>query len=84
VAGRGDGGTLDVVLNHARDADDALAKVFALAGPSDVRGCGWAATACVEAQLLARGGGQPWNSPYTSFTQPSKFQRPPSWYRKTA
>ncbi len=32
------GGTLDVVLEHAADADDALAKVFALAGPSDVRG----------------------------------------------
>lgn len=30
--------TLDVVLRHAADADDALAKVFALAGPSDVRG----------------------------------------------
>ena len=36
--GGGDGGTLDVVLDHATDADDALAKVFALAGPSDVRG----------------------------------------------
>jgi guanine deaminase len=36
--GADDGGTLDVVLGHARDADDALAKVFALAGPSDVRG----------------------------------------------
>lgn len=33
-----DGSTLDVVLRHAVDADDALAKVFALAGPSDVRG----------------------------------------------
>ncbi len=32
------GSTLDVVLEHAADADDALAKVFALAGPSDVRG----------------------------------------------
>ena len=32
------GGTLDVVLAHAVDAEDALAKVFALAGPSDVRG----------------------------------------------
>jgi len=32
------GATLDVVLDHAADADDALAKVFALAGPSDVRG----------------------------------------------
>ena len=32
-----DGGTLDVALTHAADADDALAKVFALAGPSDVR-----------------------------------------------
>jgi guanine deaminase len=32
------GGTLDVVLAHAADADDALAKVFALAGASDVRG----------------------------------------------
>ena len=29
---------LDVVLDHAQDADDALAKVFALAGPADVRG----------------------------------------------
>jgi guanine deaminase len=38
--GRSDvaGGTLDVVLRHATDADDALAKVFALAEPSDVRG----------------------------------------------
>jgi guanine deaminase len=36
--GSGDGGTLDVVLGHAADADDALAKVFALAGPSDVGG----------------------------------------------
>ena len=35
--GGADGGTLDVALAHARDADDALAKVFALAGPSDVR-----------------------------------------------
>ena len=32
------GSTLDVVLDHAHDADDALAKVFALAGPSDVAG----------------------------------------------
>jgi len=32
------GSTLDVVLEHAADADDALAKVFALAGASDVRG----------------------------------------------
>ena len=32
------GSTLDVVLRHAADDDDALAKVFALAGPSDVRG----------------------------------------------
>lgn len=32
------GGTLDVVLRHAADPDDALAKVFALAGPSDVHG----------------------------------------------
>jgi guanine deaminase len=32
------GGTLDVVLGHAADDADALAKVFALAGPSDVRG----------------------------------------------
>ncbi|MET0900908.1 MAG: guanine deaminase [Mycobacterium sp.] len=32
------GSTLDVVLEHAADADDALAKVFALAGVSDVRG----------------------------------------------
>jgi guanine deaminase len=32
------GGTLDVVLEHAADPDDALAKVFALTGPSDVRG----------------------------------------------
>ena len=32
------GSTLDVVLPHAADDDDALAKVFALAGPSDVRG----------------------------------------------
>ena len=34
----GAGSTLDVVLGHADDADDALAKVFALGGPSDVRG----------------------------------------------
>jgi guanine deaminase len=32
------GGTLDAVLDHAAGPDDALAKVFALAGPSDVRG----------------------------------------------
>jgi guanine deaminase len=32
------GTTLAVVLAHAADADDALAKVFALAGASDVRG----------------------------------------------
>jgi guanine deaminase len=31
------GSTLDVVLDHANDAEDALAKVFALAGPADVR-----------------------------------------------
>ena len=33
-----DGSTLDVVLAHADDADDALAKVFALGGSADVRG----------------------------------------------
>ena len=33
-----DGSTLDVVLTHANDADDALAKVFALSGAADVRG----------------------------------------------
>lgn len=33
-----DGTTLDVVLGHAADADDALAKVFALGSPADVRG----------------------------------------------
>jgi guanine deaminase len=33
-----DGSTLDVTLRHAASPDDALAKVFALAGPSDVRG----------------------------------------------
>jgi guanine deaminase len=32
------GSTLDVVLGHADDAADALAKVFALSGPADVRG----------------------------------------------
>lgn len=32
------GSTLDVVLQHAADADDALAKVFALGGASDVSG----------------------------------------------
>jgi guanine deaminase len=32
------GSTLDVVLKHAADPDDALAKVFALAEPSDMRG----------------------------------------------
>ena len=32
------GTTLSVVLEHAADADDTLAKVFALAGASDVRG----------------------------------------------
>jgi guanine deaminase len=32
------GSTLDVVLAHADDADDALAKVFALGGPADVGG----------------------------------------------
>ena len=38
IRGGGDaGGTRDVALTHAADADDALAKVFALAGPSDVR-----------------------------------------------
>jgi guanine deaminase len=30
--------TLAVVLRHARDAHDALAKVFALASPADVAG----------------------------------------------
>ena len=34
------GSTLDVVLGHAADADDALAKVFALGGAADVRGRG--------------------------------------------
>lgn len=33
-----DGTTLDVVLGHAADADDALAKVFALGSAADVRG----------------------------------------------
>jgi guanine deaminase len=32
------GSTLDRVLGHAADADDALAKVFALGGPADVAG----------------------------------------------
>jgi guanine deaminase len=32
------GSTLDVVLANANDADDALAKVFALGGPADIRG----------------------------------------------
>ncbi|MGV9796567.1 guanine deaminase [Mycobacterium sp. NPDC003449] len=32
------GTTLDVVLAHAAGPDDALAKVFALSGPADVRG----------------------------------------------
>jgi guanine deaminase len=32
------GSTLDVVLAHANDTDDALAKVFALGGPADVGG----------------------------------------------
>ncbi len=32
------GSTLNVVLEHATNADDALAKVFALAGTSDLRG----------------------------------------------
>jgi guanine deaminase len=32
------GATLDIVLKEAHDPDDALAKVFALAGPSEVRG----------------------------------------------
>jgi cytosine/adenosine deaminase-related metal-dependent hydrolase len=41
-------GTLDVVLEHAADPDDALAKVLALAGPSDVRGSGWAEIGCAE------------------------------------
>ena len=42
------GGTLDLVLAHAADPDDALAKVFALAGPSDVRGSGWVVIGCAE------------------------------------
>ena len=33
-----DGGTLSPVLRHANGADDALAKIFALATPSDVAG----------------------------------------------
>jgi guanine deaminase len=32
------GSTLDVVLDHAADPEDALAKVFALAGATDIRG----------------------------------------------
>ena len=32
------GSTLDRVLGHAADADDALAKVFALACTADIRG----------------------------------------------
>lgn len=32
------GSTLDIVLRHAPDVSDALAKVFALAGPADVAG----------------------------------------------
>lgn len=31
------GSTLDVVLRHAKDSDDALAKVLSLSGPADVR-----------------------------------------------
>jgi guanine deaminase len=31
-----EGSTLAVVLKHATDAHDALAKIFALAGPADV------------------------------------------------
>jgi guanine deaminase len=41
------GSTLDRVLRHAVDADDALAKVFALGGPADVRGV-WVAGARVR------------------------------------
>jgi guanine deaminase len=33
-----EGSTLDRVLGHADDADDALAKVFALACAEDIRG----------------------------------------------
>ena len=40
--------TLARVLGHAADAEDALAKVFALAGPGDVAGSGSAATGCVD------------------------------------
>jgi len=32
------GSTLDLVLGHAIDATDALAKIFALGGPADVAG----------------------------------------------
>jgi guanine deaminase len=32
------GSTLDVVLGHAVDATDALAKIFALGTPADVAG----------------------------------------------
>ena len=40
-----DGSTLDRVLGHADDADDALAKVFALACAADIRGSWVAGTA---------------------------------------
>ena len=50
------GSTLDAALVHADDADDALAKVFALGGAADSAGCGWAATACAEStELIVRG-----------------------------
>jgi len=41
--------TLDVNLRHAKDADDALAKAFALAGPADV-----AATWVAGRQIVSR------------------------------
>jgi guanine deaminase len=48
--------TLDIVLRHAPDATEALAKVFALAGPADVAGV-W-----VDGRLLTSAASQPTGS----------------------
>ena len=49
--------TLARVLGHAADAEDALAKVFALAGPGDVRpGLGRRRPACAEVRGRPRHG----------------------------
>ncbi len=58
--------TLDVVLGHATDANDALAKIFALGTPADVAGV-W-----VGGQQLHSAGEGPMPSPCSPYSRPQE------------